>query len=255
MEKRLKLASVPKRWPVEEEPLSRWRAMAAAAANPNLPPVSIALVGKYVKEGSSSEAYTSVSKALEHAAIAAGRKLNLRYVQAEELERRREAENPAAYYDAWKSLSTADGVLVPGGFGDRGWEGKLAACRMAREKRKPFLGVCLGMQCAAIEVARNVLGIEDAGSDELAAELGRTLAPSARIIVKMLEHDAETNNQAPSSPPPRPRKGKGRVGHLAGHGRDDASGLPQDRLSHPPLQAPQDLRRQGDGGGAAPAPL
>lgn len=197
IEERLKLGSVPRRAPVLSggDPMREWRAMAEAAANTNLPTTPIAVVGKYVKTGASSEAYTSVAKALQHAAIAAGRRLELRWVQAEDLEETRKEKDPAAYFDAWKALSTAGGVLVPGGFGDRGWEGKLAACSYARTKKLPFLGVCLGMQCAAIEVARNCLGVEGAASDELAAEEGRRLAGAERVVVSMLEHSAGHRGQ------------------------------------------------------------
>ena len=98
-------------------------------------PVTIALVGKYVQL---HEAYLSVWEALKHSAIFHGRKLDLQWVDSEELTPKTVAER----------LCGADGVIVPGGFGQRGIEGKIEAIRYCRENRVPFLGVCLGMQCA-----------------------------------------------------------------------------------------------------------
>nr|XP_033804075.1 CTP synthase 2 isoform X4 [Geotrypetes seraphini] len=98
---------------------------------------SIALVGKYTKL---SDCYASVFKALEHSALAMNHKLNLMYIDSAELEESMEAENPIKYHRAWEKLCKADGILVPGGFGLRGTEGKLQAISWAREKKKPFLG-------------------------------------------------------------------------------------------------------------------
>ncbi|KAM1122920.1 hypothetical protein FF1_004367 [Malus domestica] len=126
-------------------------------------PVRIAMVGKYT---SLTDAYLSVQKALVHASVARGKKLFVDWVSAEDLEEATAKENPDAYKAAWKLLKDADGMLVPGGFGDRGVEGKILAAKYAREKRIPFLGICLGMQIAVIEVARSVLGLKDAHSTE-----------------------------------------------------------------------------------------
>lgn len=126
-------------------------------------PVRIAMVGKYT---SLTDAYLSVQKALVHASVARGKKLFVDWVSAEDLEEATAKENPDAYKAAWKLLKGADGMLVPGGFGDRGVEGKILAAKYAREKRIPFLGICLGMQIAVIEVARSVLGLKDAHSTE-----------------------------------------------------------------------------------------
>ncbi len=120
-------------------------------------PVTIALVGKYVQL---HEAYLSVWEALKHSAIHHGRKLDLRWVDSEDLTRETVAER----------LCTADGVVVPGGFGQRGIEGKIEAIRYCRENKVPFLGVCLGMQCAVVEFARGVCGMEDADSTEFDPE-------------------------------------------------------------------------------------
>jgi CTP synthase len=116
-------------------------------------PVTIALVGKYVQL---HEAYLSVWEALKHSAIHHGRKLEILWVDSEELTKDTVVER----------LGRADGVIVPGGFGMRGIEGKIDAIQYCRENKVPYLGVCLGMQCAVIEFARNVCGLEGANSWE-----------------------------------------------------------------------------------------
>ncbi|KAJ4702762.1 CTP synthase family protein [Melia azedarach] len=126
-------------------------------------PVRIAMVGKYTVL---SDSYLSVLKALLHASVELRKKLVIDWVPACDLEDATEKENPDAYKAAWKSLKGADGVLVPGGFGDRGVQGKILAAKYARENRIPFLGICLGMQVAVIEFARSVLGLRDANSTE-----------------------------------------------------------------------------------------
>ena len=113
-----------------------------------------------------SDAYLSVIKALQHACLAANRRLNLVWVDAEKLEPDADAADRDA---AWASIKGADAVLVPGGFGGRGVEGKIAAAHYARTHSKPYLGICLGMQLAVIEYARNVLGLKDANSAEFDA--------------------------------------------------------------------------------------
>ena len=120
-------------------------------------PVTIALVGKYVQL---HEAYLSVWEALKHSAIHHGRELQMLWVDAEEITRETVDER----------LVLADGVIVPGGFGYRGIEGKIEAIQYCRERRIPYLGVCLGMQCAVIEFARNVCGMEGANSWEFDEE-------------------------------------------------------------------------------------
>ncbi|KAK7346226.1 hypothetical protein VNO80_20741 [Phaseolus coccineus] len=126
-------------------------------------PVRIALVGKYT---CLSDSYLSVLKALLHASVDCKKKLVVDWIPASNLESPTAKENPDAYKAAWKLLKGADGVLVPGGFGDRGVQGKIIAARYARENRIPFLGICLGMQIAVIEFARSVLGVQDANSTE-----------------------------------------------------------------------------------------
>ncbi|WVZ03799.1 hypothetical protein V8G54_024605, partial [Vigna mungo] len=125
--------------------------------------VRIAMVGKYTNL---SDAYLSVLKALLHAAVACNRKLVVDWVPAENLEDDTSKEDPDAHKSAWALLKGANGILVPGGFGDRGVQGKILAAKYARENSVPFLGICLGMQIAVIEFSRSVLGLHDANSTE-----------------------------------------------------------------------------------------
>jgi CTP synthase len=119
--------------------------------------VEIALVGKYVKL---QDAYLSVHEALKHAGLHNGCAIRVRWVDAENM----------SYEETAELLETADGVLVPGGFGSRGWEGKILACRVARERRIPYLGICLGMHVAVSEFARHVVGLDGANSTEMDPE-------------------------------------------------------------------------------------
>ena len=119
----------------------------------------VALVGKYVEL---HDAYLSVAEALSHAGFAFGTKVNIRWVNSEELE-----DHPETLEE---ELAGVSGIVVPGGFGVRGTEGKIATIRYAREHKIPFLGLCLGMQCAVIEFARDVCGMEGANSSEFAPE-------------------------------------------------------------------------------------
>jgi CTP synthase len=119
--------------------------------------VEIALVGKYVKL---HDAYLSVHEALKHAGLHHGCEVNVRWVDAEHM----------SYEEAVASLEEVDGVLVPGGFGSRGWEGKILACRAARERGIPYLGICLGMHVAVSEFARHVVGLDGANSTEMDPE-------------------------------------------------------------------------------------
>ncbi|XP_069676513.1 CTP synthase isoform X2 [Periplaneta americana] len=125
--------------------------------------VTIALVGKYTKL---EDSYASVTKALQHASVAAGYKLNVKYIEAANLENATKMENPVQYHEAWQQLCKSDGVVVPGGFGKRGMDGKMEACKWCRETQKPFLGICLGLQAAVIEFSRNVLKLPDADTTE-----------------------------------------------------------------------------------------
>ena len=129
--------------------------------------VSIVLVGKYV---TLQDSYMSVVKSLEHASMRCGKKLNLQWVDSSNLEPEAETADPVKYHDAWRAVCSAKGIIVPGGFGHRGTEGMVAAVKWAREKKVPFLGICLGFQIAVIEWARNVCVLNDAHSAELAPE-------------------------------------------------------------------------------------
>ncbi len=119
--------------------------------------VTIALVGKYVKL---HDAYLSVHEALKHAGVQQGSQVRVQWVDAEHM----------SYDEAAELLEEVDGVLVPGGFGSRGWEGKILACQVARERGIPYLGICLGMHVAVSEFARNVVGLEGANSTEMDPE-------------------------------------------------------------------------------------
>ena len=125
--------------------------------------VTIAMVGKYT---GLSDSYLSVIKALQHSAFKVGSKMNICWVEATMLEPESKETSPDKYSQAWNDIKSADGVLVPGGFGNRGIEGKILAANYARENGVPYLGVCLGLQVAVIEYARNVLGLVGANSTE-----------------------------------------------------------------------------------------
>ncbi|XP_018413142.1 PREDICTED: CTP synthase 2 [Nanorana parkeri] len=159
--------------------LLKWKRMADRYER-LLQTCSIALVGKYTKL---SDCYTSVFKALEHSALAINHKLNLMYIDSAELEPSTKAEDPVKFHKAWEKLCKAQGILVPGGFGLRGTEGKLQAITWARERKVPFLGVCLGMQLAVVEFARNCLNWKDANSTEF------DLNTKNPVIIDMPEHN------------------------------------------------------------------
>ena len=122
--------------------------------------VHIAMVGNYT---GLSDSYLSVIKALQHSAFAVDRKLVIDWIESTDLDPHNVTEK---HDEAWELLRAADGILVPGGFGNRGVEGKIAAANYARVNNVPYLGVCLGLQIATIEFCRNVLGLENANSTE-----------------------------------------------------------------------------------------
>ncbi|HIC76056.1 MAG TPA: CTP synthase (glutamine hydrolyzing) [Candidatus Poseidoniales archaeon] len=125
--------------------------------------INIAMVGKYT---GLTDSYLSVIKALQHSAFKVGAKMEISWVEAASLEAKFEDKDSEKYAESWAALKVAHGVLVPGGFGIRGIEGKILAAQYARENGVPYLGVCLGLQVAVIEFARNVLGLEGANSTE-----------------------------------------------------------------------------------------
>lgn len=142
---------------MEDKPkdMQGWHDMVASILKKYDKKVTIAVVGKYV---ALQDAYISITESLRHAAVANEAELDIHWVNAEEIE--------ADDTDMAKVMAGVDGILVPGGFGNRGIEGKIKAIQYAREHKIPFFGICLGMQCAVIEFARHVCGMADANSSE-----------------------------------------------------------------------------------------
>ena len=132
--------------------LQNWRELIHRLRNPETE-ISIAVVGKYARH---KDAYKSIYESIDHAGIEHHAQIRVGRIDSEEIER----EGPE------RLLAGYDGILIPGGFGERGTEGKVDAIRFARERKIPFFGICLGMQCAAIEFARNVVGLPQANSTE-----------------------------------------------------------------------------------------
>jgi CTP synthase len=132
--------------------LSDWQAVVEASEQP-IDEVTIAVVGKYVDH---KDAYKSVGEALKHGGIRQRTRVNLKWIESQDIERE----------GADKVLAGVDGILVPGGFGDRGFEGKVLASKYAREHQVPYFGICYGMQAAVVDVARNLAGLEGANSTE-----------------------------------------------------------------------------------------
>ncbi|TPX30608.1 CTP synthase (glutamine hydrolysing) [Synchytrium microbalum] len=161
MEKKLKLT--PRQEPKTINLLSKWTTLAERFDRLH-DSVEIAIVGKYTDL---HDSYLSVVKALEHAALSCKRKVEISWIESKYLEPKTQTTDPKNYYDAWSRLCGAKGVLVPGGFGDRGWEGMILAAQWARENKRPYLGICLGLQTAVVEFARNVCGFADANSTEM----------------------------------------------------------------------------------------
>ena len=161
-----------------EADLTDWDNVVESLLNPEYT-VRVAMVGKYVEL---PDAYKSVNEALLHAGIQNRVKVQIDYVNAEELESQ----------DVNDVLKDADAILVPGGFGERGTEGKMKAIRFARENGVPFLGICLGMQLAVIEYARNVAGISDATSTEFNRS---TKSPLIGLITEWLDERGEVQQR------------------------------------------------------------
>ncbi|HEV2473012.1 MAG TPA: CTP synthase, partial [Chthonomonadales bacterium] len=139
--------------PERDPDLEEWRTIVERIRQPRLE-VEIAVIGKYIQNG---DAYISIAEALKHGGIANDAHVNIRWLDSEELEA----------LPAEKLLDGVDAVVVAGGFGGRGVEGKISAVRYARETNTPYLGLCYGMQMAVIEYARNVLGLKDAHTEEV----------------------------------------------------------------------------------------
>jgi CTP synthase len=136
--------------------MARWRALVRKMKHPK-DEVNIALVGKYA---GLKDSYLSLKQALDHGGLANNLKVHISWIEAEDLEKGK----------IEKILGDKDGILVPGGFGHRGIEGKIRAATYARENKAPYFGICLGMQCAAIEYARNIAGLKGANSTEFDEE-------------------------------------------------------------------------------------
>ncbi len=161
--------------------LTIWNTLVDALTHPEHT-VNIAMVGKYVDL---TESYKSLSEALTHAGIHTRSKVNIHYVDSETVER-----------DGVDCLATMDAILVPGGFGKRGVEGKIKAIRYARENGVPYLGICLGMQLAVIEFARHMAGLDDANSTEFEPD---TPHPVVALITEWQNRDGSIEKRTASS--------------------------------------------------------
>lgn len=160
-----------------EADLSEWTAVVDAQLNPQHD-ITIAMVGKYTDL---ADAYKSLNESLLHAGIRNRTKVNIEYVDSEDLER-----------DGVEVLEKYHGILVPGGFGKRGTEGKISAVRYARENKVPYLGICLGMQVAVIEYARNMAGLSDAHSTEFVED---TSTPVVGLITEWRDEDGSVQQR------------------------------------------------------------
>jgi CTP synthase len=158
--------------------LERWRIINERVRNPE-GAVTIAVVGKYT---GLKDAYKSLIEALSHGGIANKVKVNLDWIESEVFENK----DPAPF------LEHVDGILVPGGFGQRGAEGKILAAQFARERRVPYFGICFGMQMAVVEAARNLVGIEAANS----TEFGPTPEPVVGLMTEWLKGNAQEKRKA-----------------------------------------------------------
>jgi len=154
--------------------LREWDAMVQKIKRPKHE-VSIALVGKYI---GLKESYKSLSEALVHGGVDHETRVNINWIESEDIERR----------GAEQTLREADGILIPGGFGVRGIEGKIQTIRFSREQGIPFLGLCLGMQCAVIELARNAAGLAGANSSEFDPN-------SPHPVIHLMEHQKSVHDK------------------------------------------------------------
>eukprot|EP00617_Octactis_speculum_P028084 CAMPEP_0185753270 /NCGR_PEP_ID=MMETSP1174-20130828/11988_1 /TAXON_ID=35687 /ORGANISM="Dictyocha speculum, Strain CCMP1381" /LENGTH=551 /DNA_ID=CAMNT_0028431029 /DNA_START=192 /DNA_END=1847 /DNA_ORIENTATION=+ len=193
--------------------LERWSAMAHTVDSCNLG-VRIAIVGKYCDL---QDSYLSVIKAIKHAAINARRQLTIIWIEASHLVSMGE-EDKERHTTAWASLKSVDGIVVPGGFGERGVEGKIATAKYAREAKVPYLGVCLGMQLLVVEYARTVLRKPLANSMEFdertpdplvifmpeidKTTMGGTMRLGARKTILCAPANNPTDATTPPPPPP-----------------------------------------------------
>ena len=156
-----------------EADLSEWEQVLYEESNPT-GEVNIGMVGKYVEL---PDAYKSVNEALKHAGLKTRLAVNIKYIDSQDIE----SKGASLLHDL-------DAIIVPGGFGERGIEGKIAAAKYARENDVPYLGICLGMQVAYIEFARNVAGMDDANSTEFDPD---TKHPVVGLITEWLDKDGD----------------------------------------------------------------
>ncbi|MEO8464877.1 MAG: CTP synthase [Gammaproteobacteria bacterium] len=154
--------------------LSEWKAVVHAKATPEAE-ITIAMVGKYIDL---KDSYISLNEALRHAGIQTRTRVNIQYIESENIQT-----------EGTGCLNEVDAILVPGGFGERGIEGKIAAVKFAREKKVPYLGICLGLQMAVIEYARNVAGLEGANTTEINPQ---TPHPVIALITEWQDRDGST---------------------------------------------------------------
>jgi len=161
--------------------LSQWQSVVHAKAHPEAE-VTIAMVGKYVDL---RDSYMSLTEALRHAGIKTRTRVNILYMESEEIQT-----------TGTSCLNDVDAILVPGGFGERGIEGKIAAVKFAREKKVPYLGICLGLQVAVIEYARNVCGLAGAHSTELNRQ---TPHPVIAMITEWHDRDGSLQERSEAS--------------------------------------------------------
>ena len=164
-----------------EADLAEWDDVLDRELNP-AQEVTVAMVGKYMEL---LDAYKSLIEAMKHAGLKTRTKINLRYIDSEEIERQ-----------GMGVLDGVDAILVPGGFGNRGVEGKIAAIRHARENKIPYLGICLGMQLAVVEFARNVVGIKSADSTEFDVSCEN---PVIGLITEWLDSDGQVEQRSEAS--------------------------------------------------------
>ena len=210
----------------KEPDLTEWRALVERIRSPRRK-VRIAVVGKYINL---PDAYLSVTQALQHAGFHHKVEVEVVWCASDEL------EDPQAR----KILETVDGVLVPGGFGIRGVEGKVEAIRFARERRVPYLGICLGLQTAVIEIARNLAGLEGANSSEFEAD---TALPGDRPAARPAPDRRQGRHHAPRPRPVPPAQGV--AGRAGLRGRAGVRAAPAPLRGQQPVPAPAGGRRAG----------
>jgi len=161
--------------------LAEWKAVVDAKANPEAE-ITIAMVGKYIDL---KDSYISLNEALRHAGIKTRTRVNIVYIESENLQT-----------EGTGCLNEVDAILVPGGFGERGIEGKIAAVKFAREKNVPYLGICLGLQMAVVEYARNVVGLAGANTTEINPQ---TPHPVIALITEWQDRDGSLQERSTAS--------------------------------------------------------